>query len=79
MSPGSGASLGAVRRNIMSIFAGIYRSAEALRHPKSRATQIPSETLPWNPTLTQKTRKNGAPVVRDTDRVYCLILGFTAE
>ncbi len=52
---------------------------EALRHPKSCATQIPCGTLPWNPTLAQKTRKNGVPIVRELAGVYCLILGFTAE
>jgi hypothetical protein len=52
---------------------------EALRHPKSQAQQIPCGSLPWNPTLAQKTRKNGAPIVRELAGVYCLILGFTAE
>jgi hypothetical protein len=49
-----------------------YRSAEALRHPKSRATQIPCATLPLNPTLAHRTRKDGAPVVRESAGVLLL-------
>ena len=50
--------------------------------------------LSWNPTLTHRTREDGAPVVRSCSTCskvngggqdcppytgYCLILGFTAE
>src|SRR5208283_5226809 len=43
-----------------------YRSGEPLRHPKAKAKskikgKIPGWTLPWNPTLAHKTRKDGAP------------------
>ncbi len=31
------------------------------------------------PLLRNTTHKNGAPVVRDSACIYCLILGFTAE
>jgi len=41
----------------------IYRSAEALRHPNSRATTIPRCTRPWNPAPAHRTRRGGAPVI----------------
>ncbi len=58
-----------------------YRRAEALRHPKSRATQIPRETRPGNPTLAHRTRKDGAPVGPESvgvlllpdSRVHCRV------
>ena len=40
----------------------VYRSAEALRHPKNKSKcKSLCSTLPWNPTLAHKTRKDGAP------------------
>jgi hypothetical protein len=41
-----------------------YRSAEALRHPKSSARRTPRGTILWNPTLAQRTRKDGAPALK---------------
>ncbi len=55
------------------------RAAQDLDSIQISCYTNPTRTLPWNPTLAQKTRKNGAPIVRDSAGVYCLILGFTAE